>query len=66
MDKKRAKREMLSRRGIGYCTIGCDAWYYVNPRTIDVLIRVTGKGTFSAKLTRRQLQSALRLMSSVE
>jgi len=47
-------------------TLGCESWYYVDRKRVDVMFRIPGTGTYSASLTRRQLQQALALMQAVE
>lgn len=38
------------------------AWYYLNPRTIDIFVERENGGTASCRLTKRQLLQALALM----
>jgi hypothetical protein len=43
-----------------------EAWYYVGPTSIDVFVRLQGVDALACRLTRRQLQSALKVMSKSE
>jgi hypothetical protein len=43
-----------------------DAWFYVAPTSIDVFVRRTGVDAGCARLTRRQLEAALRLMDAAK
>lgn len=39
-----------------------EAWYYVESRGIDILVRKPGVGTVAVKLTKKQLEQALALI----
>lgn len=38
------------------------SWYYVEPGGVNVMVRKPGVGTVAVKLTKRQLEQALRLI----
>lgn len=40
------------------------AWYYVNPRSIDVFVQSKNGATPSCQLTHRQLRQALAIMQT--
>jgi hypothetical protein len=39
-----------------------ESWYYVEPGGIDIMVRKGGVGTVAVKLSKRQLEQALRLI----
>lgn len=39
-----------------------ESWYYVEPGGLDVMVRKPGAGTIAVKITKRQLQQALKLI----
>lgn len=42
------------------------AWYYVNPNTIDVFCQSNSGATPSCRITRRQLEQALKIMRDAQ
>lgn len=57
--------KMLQARKATPIGLSTDAWYYVGPTSIDVFVRADGTQTMSARLTRRQMKLALKIMDSV-
>lgn len=53
---------LLKPRRITRSSASGGAWYYINERSVDVMVQQRGVGTFSARLTKRQLQQALAAM----
>lgn len=41
-----------------------EAWYYVESRGLDIMVRKAGIGTVTVKITARQLRQALDLIES--
>lgn len=40
------------------------AWYYVEGEGLDIMVRKPGSGTVAVKITKRQMQQALKLIES--
>jgi hypothetical protein len=59
----RAPREFRAPRKARPHAGSKSAWYYLNPRTIDIFVEREGGGTGSCRLTKTQLEQALALMN---
>ena len=63
-ETRKQMREPRRARATG---VTAEAWYYINPKTVDVLAEIVdpgngGRWVTTARLTRKQLEQALAIM----